>query len=732
MAELKVKITADVAAATAGMSAVEQRTKQLEVNIAKLQSVIGNTTSVQKLTSALNALKQQQIELNRVSQFTKDKQGQLAGVTNQATFAMGNFARVVQDAPYGIRGVANNIDPLIESFTRLRLQTGSAGGAFKAMLTTLAGPTGILLAVSTVTSLLVAFGDKIFSAKKDVDELNISLLNLNDSFDGIDNVLKNFKDELDFNTELGKLNQQVAGVSNSTIDLNEAQSKVGNSAKYINLLNYYIGSLEEGYKNTTKEANDFLDAVRSVGQAATGIELQDIQAGRLDIGKPNTDIVKAANKELVALYENFQLTGKINLEFTKNLSKEDQKRFALMAANAEKYTDLVELRTSALRDSALAQAQLNDLINRQEFEAYEKGIEIRKKQYEEFKKLDLRNRKSIFESINLFKPAESDSTFRDTLNNIKKIQEAYLDLTKKRELRLDVINRNIIVTLTPQLKTTELPKSFETDLNKIKKKITDSLSPDAKKNQEALQEVQEKYKEYTNNIINIIDDLKVEGISTIGAAIGEALVTGDMNNSFMSFANVLASGLEAIGKELIKIGLLSETVQVALKNLFTPIGGPTAIAAGIGLIAAATALRASLSQGVGARALGGPVSGATPYLVGEKGPEIFVPRNSGTIIPNNRLNEYNDDNELSLLNLGNITARALGGIVNFGNKYLVGERGSELFVPSVSGNILPNYSVGSFMSGRMSDIGGKNSVLRGQDIILAYARTQRSQLRVNG
>jgi len=53
-------------------------------------------------------------------------------------------------------------------------------------------------------------------------------------------------------------------------------------------------------------------------------------------------------------------------------------------------------------------------------------------------------------------------------------------------------------------------------------------------------------------------------------------------------------------------------------------------------------------------------------------------------------------------------------------------------VPSVSGNILPNNSVGSFMGGRMSDIGGKNSVLRGQDIILAYARTQRSQLRVNG
>ena len=39
-----------------------------------------------------------------------------------------------------------------------------------------------------------------------------------------------------------------------------------------------------------------------------------------------------------------------------------------------------------------------------------------------------------------------------------------------------------------------------------------------------------------------------------------------------------------------------------------------------------------------ARALGGPTSGNMPYLVGERGPELFVPNNSGTIIPNDSLN----------------------------------------------------------------------------------------------
>lgn len=39
----------------------------------------------------------------------------------------------------------------------------------------------------------------------------------------------------------------------------------------------------------------------------------------------------------------------------------------------------------------------------------------------------------------------------------------------------------------------------------------------------------------------------------------------------------------------------------------------------------------------GYRASGGPVSAGVPYVVGERGPEFFVPNNSGTIIPNNAL-----------------------------------------------------------------------------------------------
>jgi phage-related minor tail protein len=51
----------------------------------------------------------------------------------------------------------------------------------------------------------------------------------------------------------------------------------------------------------------------------------------------------------------------------------------------------------------------------------------------------------------------------------------------------------------------------------------------------------------------------------------------------------------------------------------------------------------------GARASGGPVDAGTPYLVGEQGPELFVPQSAGAIAPNSALGK----SQITL----NVTAR---------------------------------------------------------------------------
>ena len=42
-------------------------------------------------------------------------------------------------------------------------------------------------------------------------------------------------------------------------------------------------------------------------------------------------------------------------------------------------------------------------------------------------------------------------------------------------------------------------------------------------------------------------------------------------------------------------------------------------------------------RGIPFMAMGGPVASGSPYVVGEKGPELFVPHASGTIVPNNKM-----------------------------------------------------------------------------------------------
>ncbi len=61
------------------------------------------------------------------------------------------------------------------------------------------------------------------------------------------------------------------------------------------------------------------------------------------------------------------------------------------------------------------------------------------------------------------------------------------------------------------------------------------------------------------------------------------------------------------------------------------------------------------------RQSGGPVTGGTPYIVGEAGPEVFVPNNSGKIIPNNKIGAMggSSSNTTININVGLMTGSAI-------------------------------------------------------------------------
>lgn len=65
------------------------------------------------------------------------------------------------------------------------------------------------------------------------------------------------------------------------------------------------------------------------------------------------------------------------------------------------------------------------------------------------------------------------------------------------------------------------------------------------------------------------------------------------------------------------------------------------------------------------KATGGPVSAGSPYMVGERGPELFMPSGSGTIIPNNQMSSMGSttnvtNNYISAIDVKSFEDRLLG------------------------------------------------------------------------
>jgi hypothetical protein len=139
------------------------------------------------------------------------------------------------------------------------------------------------------------------------------------------------------------------------------------------------------------------------------------------------------------------------------------------------------------------------------------------------------------------------------------------------------------------------------------------------------------------------------------AAIGQGMV-----------ASFGAEGFENAAQILTKLGEIMNKLGPVLGGaVYASNFAETMAGAGGGVIGKVL----ELIMGIKPKAKGGPVSDSKPYLVGEKGPEIFVPKEDGTIIPNH---------ELKGKPFGGF--RHAGGGVIANHAYVVGEKGQEGYI----------------------------------------------------
>lgn len=128
------------------------------------------------------------------------------------------------------------------------------------------------------------------------------------------------------------------------------------------------------------------------------------------------------------------------------------------------------------------------------------------------------------------------------------------------------------------------------------------------------------------------NQLKIaDGISnTLGQGIGgafDALIAG--SEAFGASLKRIASGvLIDIAKQLLQIFVIEQAIN-ALKGVLTPFSAATPLGAGGGTVGKFGTLGPNF--GIPQRAQGGSVMAGQPYLVGERGPELFMPGRSGGI-----------------------------------------------------------------------------------------------------
>jgi phage-related minor tail protein len=276
---------------------------------------------------------------------------------------------------------------------------------------------------------------------------------------------------------------------------------------------------------------------------------------------------------------------------------------AYYQSNTKEYIAAQEKLTAATKEYSAQQTQIAiEAIKQQEAASLSSAstggqigqIQIQMEQAANAQKVKLNQMSAI---------QEAQANAQLVAQEIEQTQEA---ADKEYQIKLEALNKEIALQNAQGKNVDELNQQVST----LSQEYTN-------KNQVLYQQGLQKQQTATQTTTNAIND-QLNSTATFFTNMFKNPQQA-LNSFFTSFLTQIA---EAIAKATILQALFPGM------NLGNGSGG-------LGSINVGSILGSAIS---GARAGGGDVAGGSAYLVGEKGPEIFAPGRSGTIIPNNVLN----------------------------------------------------------------------------------------------
>ena len=583
---IDIVIGAEVSGALQGLQKVEAATVKAGATINKLPSSINSTNQ---------AL------------------AKLVPGANQANQSMVNLSRVVQDAPFGFIGIANNIDPLLQSFQSLKASTGSSKEAFKALGSSLMGGGGLALGVSLVTSALVVFGDKLFGSSKAAKEAKGAADALKDSITGI--FSSQAKESAEVAGFIGILKNETETRERKLAAIKELQQIQPEVFNNLKLEGNAVAGLDAAYSN-------YLDNLKTV--IAVKIKQAQLEQQIAELLKKQGVTLTQSEKQIAGFIEN-----------TENRILDRAKR----AGGAEGLSYIESVygkKEKRKQDEEKLKSEIDALLK--DITGLSKGIKVKE-----------------------FNIKPDKVKIDDELSKVIRLEKPI-----PIEASLDLKRINEVMAGTDLLQSTKISDRLKS-MEKLVVAPKISLSLKALNDQKALKEAANLAESFNKQFENILTSGISSSFESLGDTIGEALTGNDFGKSIL---NVFSGVLSALGSALIQFGVIKSGLDKILGPAGIAISGTVAI--GLGILAKAAG--SAIKNFGGARAMGGPVSAGRSYLVGEREPELFVPSQNGRIL-----------------------------------------NGNQIAAMSYSGG-------GSSSGGRQ--------IVRGQNIILAYARTNRAQNRL--
>jgi hypothetical protein len=280
--KLSVEIGADI-------TDFEKKIKEVEFDIKELSKVKLDRLKLGLDTTEINSqIKDAKASLNSLKSTVKDTGQTFASAAPKVANAgntLTQFSRIAQDAPFGIIGIGNNITATAESFSYLKAQTGSTGGALKALASSIAGTGGILLGVSLLTTGLTLLAQSGLTIGDVIDKIT-------GNFDEFGAALKKTNDEA-YASEA--VQEAVTNVNSLTNEINLAKQGFLNKDKVVEHYNETIGkttglvnNIEEAEKALIKNGDAYIKMTLYKAAATLALEeaaKKQLEAERVRIKK---------------------------------------------------------------------------------------------------------------------------------------------------------------------------------------------------------------------------------------------------------------------------------------------------------------------------------------------------------------------------------------------------------------------------------------------------------------